>query len=301
MKNDQLNGLIALKAVAEKKSFTLGAEHLGISASAVSQSIKLLEKRVGVALLTRTTRSLSLTEAGEQFINQAGPALDQVLIALDNIGTFTERPSGVLRLNLPRAAYPNLIEPLIFSFTKKHPQVVVELFFDDDLSDVVGQGFDAGVRLSEMMSQDMVAMRLLGPIRFVTVASPKYLNKMGRPKYPKDLLAHNCIRMRLGKSELYDRWEFEEKGKEFQVEVKGSLIYNDSLLVVNAALKGAGITYCIEERIKDKIEAGKLEVVLSQYAAISGGFYLYFPKRSQVLPKLRAFVDHIKKETLTKQ
>jgi DNA-binding transcriptional LysR family regulator len=215
---------------------------------------------------------------------------------MDSIGTYAEHPSGLLRLNLPRAAYPNLIEPLIASFTKKYPEVTVELFFDDDLSDVVESGFDAGIRLSEMMARDMVAMKILGPMRFVVVGSPKYFNKMGRPKHPKDLLAHNCIRIRLGKNDLYDRWEFEDKGKEFQVEVKGSLIMNDSVLIKNAVLQGIGVTYTAEELVADQIGSGKLEVVLSQYAAISNGFYLYYPKRSQVLPKLRAFVDHIKSE-----
>ncbi|MDR3606673.1 MAG: LysR family transcriptional regulator [Oligoflexia bacterium] len=297
MQTDQLNGLIALKAVADKKSFTDGAELLGVSTSAVSQSIKQLEARLGVALLARTTRSISLTEAGARFLDQAGPALEQILSAMENVGSYAEHPSGLLRLNLPRAAYLNLMEPLITSFIKKYPEVTVDVFFDDDLSDIVGSGFDAGIRLSEMMAKDMVTLKLLGPVRFVVAGSPKYFNKMGRPKHPKDLLSHNCIRMRVGTNELYDRWEFEDKGKDFQVQVSGSLIFNDSILVVNAALQGAGITYCVEERIRDKIESGKLEVVLGQYAAISGGFHLYYPKRSQVLPKLRAFVDHIKSES----
>jgi DNA-binding transcriptional LysR family regulator len=298
MKTDQLNGLIALKAVADKRSFTGGAETLRVSASAVSQSIKQLETRLGVALLARTTRSISLTEAGARFLDQAGPALEQILSAMENVGTYAERPSGLLRLNLPRAAYPNLMEPLITSFTKKYPDVTVELFFDDDLSDIVGSGFDAGIRLSEMMAKDMVTLRLLGPLRFVVAGSPKYLNKMGRPKHPKDLLSHNCIRLRVGPNELYDRWEFEDKGKDFQVEVSGTLIFNDSVLIKNAALQGVGVTYGAEELIRDKIESGKLEVVLGQYAAISGGFHLYYPKRSQVLPKLRAFVEHVKSENM---
>jgi DNA-binding transcriptional LysR family regulator len=227
-------------------------------------------------------------------LSEAGPALDQILQAMESIGSYAERPSGLLRLNLPRAGYPNLMEPLITSFTKKYPDVTVELFFDDDLSDVVERGFDAGVRLSEMMDKDMVALKLLGPVRFVIAGSPKYFNKMGRPKHPKDLLSHNCIRMRLGDNELYDRWEFEEKGKEFKVHVSGSMILNDTALMMNAALGGTGLIYYAEELIRDKIESGKLEVVLGQYAAISGGFYLYYPKRSQALPKLRAFVEHVK-------
>jgi DNA-binding transcriptional LysR family regulator len=296
MQTDQLNGLIALKVVAEKRNFTTAAQILEVSPSAVSQAIKQLEHRLGIALLSRTTRSTSLTEAGEQFLSQASPALDQILTAMENVGAYAKKPSGLLRINLPRAAYPTVMAPLIASFAKKYSDVTVELFFDDELSDVVGQGFDAGIRLSEMMARDVVAMKLLGPLRFVVVGSPKYFNEKGRPKHPKDLLSHNCIRMRVGENELYDRWEFEQKGKEFQVHVNGSLIANDTVLMINAALEGTGVLYYAEELIRDEINSGKLEVVLDRFVAMSDGFYLYYPKRSQVLPKLRAFIEHIKRE-----
>lgn len=296
MKTDQLNGLIALKVVADKRNFRAAAEALGISPPAVSQTIKQLESRLGVALLARTTRSTSLTEAGARFLEDAGPAIDQILGALGNVGTYAEKPSGLLRINLSRATYHLIMAPLIAGFAKKHPEVTVELFFDDDLSDVVGQGFDAGIRLSEMMAKDMVAMKLFGPLRFLAAGSPKYFSKAGRPKHPKDLLSHNCIRMRLGGSELYDHWEFENKGKDFKVHVGGNLILNDPVLAIDAAIQGLGVLYYSAEQIADKVASGKLEVVLEQYAANSDGFYLYYPRRSQVLPKLRAFVDYIKSE-----
>jgi DNA-binding transcriptional LysR family regulator len=296
MKTDQLNGLIALKVVAEKKHFAAAAQILGVSPSAVSQTIKQLEQRLGVALLFRTTRSTNLTEAGERFLDQAGPALDQILNAMENVETYAEKPSGLLRLALPRAIFPTLVRPLIASFAKKYPDVTVELCFNDDVSDIVERGFDAGIRLSELLAMDMVALSLSGPIRFVTVASPKYFNEMGRPKHPKDLLSHNCIRTRFSDAEIYDQWEFESKGKEFRVQVEGSLILNDSVLVVNAALAGLGVVYYPEELVRDEIAAGKLEVVLKQFAAASDGFYLYYPTRSQVLPKLRALIEHIKTE-----
>jgi DNA-binding transcriptional LysR family regulator len=291
----QLDGLLALKVVAEQRNFTAAAKALGVSPSAVSQIIKQLEHRLGVALLLRTTRSTSLTEAGERFLNQAGPALDQVLAALENVGSFAEKPSGLLRLNLPRQIYLFYLAPLILSFTRKYPEITVELFFEDQQSDVVATGFDAGIRISDILAKDVVAIKLWGPIRFVTAASPEYLAKMGRPKHPKDLLSHNCIRPRLGAG-LYERWEFEQKGKEFHVQVKGSLILNDSLVMLDAAVNGAGIIYSTEDAIKDKVREGKLEIVLDQYACSSAGFYLYYPKRSQVLPKLRAFIEHIKSE-----
>jgi len=290
---DRLSGLLALKMVAETRNFTAAAKTLGVSPSAVSQTIKQLEQRLGVALLSRTTRSTSLTEAGERFLNQAGPALDQILVALENVGAYAGKPSGLLRLNLPRQVYPFYVAPLVKSFTKKHPEITVELFFEDQQSDVVGKGFDAGIRLSDILAKDVVAIKLFGPVRFVTAASPKYFDKMGRPKHPKDLLSHNCIRPRLGVG-LYEKWEFEHEGKEFQVQVRGSLILNDSLLMLEAALDGAGIVYSTEDAIRNEVRSGKMETVLNQYACTSTGFYLYYPKRSQVLPKLRAFIEHIR-------
>lgn len=292
MQNDQLNGLIALKMVAEKKSFTLAAESLDISPSAISQIIKHLETKVGVALLSRTTRSTSLTEAGEQFLNQTGPALEQIFAAFENVGDYSKKPSGLLRINLPKAVYKCFLAPIVKSFTEAHPEITVELFFEDAKSDIVEQGFDAGIRLSDILAKDMVAIKLMGPVKFVTVASPAYLDIMGRPKHPKDLLAHKCIIMRLGGG-LYDRWEFESKGKDFEVQVKGQLIFNDPAMIQHAGLEGNGIFYSAECSIQKEIEEGKLEVVLDKYISSSTGFYLYYPKRTQVLPKLRAFINHI--------
>lgn len=296
MNSDQLSGLMALKAVAEKENFTLGAELLGISPSAISQAIRQLEKRLGVALLSRTTRSTKLTEAGERFLQEAGPALDQIITAMNNVGTFAEKPSGTLRLNLPRIVYPNILEPMVLSFAKKYPEITVELYFEDELSDIVSGGFDAGIRLTELTAKDMVAFKIFGPIKHVVVGSPKYFKNNPRPKNPKDLLSHNCICFRFGKASIYDRWEFEHKGTESQVQVKGSIISNDSFAMLNAALNGIGLAYYIEETIKDELKSGKLEIVLDSYASKGDGFYLYFPKRSQVMPKLRAFIEHVQIE-----
>lgn len=300
MNSDQLNGLIALKAVAEKRNFTLGADALGISPSAISQAIRQLEKRLGVTLLSRTTRSTSLTEAGERFLKEASPAIDQILAAMNNVGTYAEKPSGKLRINLPRVTYPNILEPIVESFIKKYPEITVELYFEDELSDLVEGGFDAGIRLTELTAKDMVAMKIYGPITHVVVGSPKYFNKMGRPKHPKDLLNHNCLNFRFGKATVYERWEFEQKGKEFQIQVQGSMISNDSFSLLNSAVNGLGVVYYIKEMIEDKIKSGKLEVVLEQFACKGEGFYLYYPKSSQVLPKLRAFIDHIKEQNKEK-
>lgn len=297
MQNNQFDGLIALKVVADKRNFAAAAGAMGISPSAMSQVIKQLENRLGVALLSRTTRSTTLTEAGERFLNLAGPSIDQILAALEAVSNYAEKPAGLLRINCPKLIYFSFLAPLVKSFNKKYPEVTVEIFFEDQASDVVENGFDAGIRLSDILVKDMIAIKLFGPVKFVTVASPKYLNKMGRPKHPEDLLSHNCIRIRLGATNLYDGWEFEEDGEEFRVQVKGSLIFNDSFVILDAAREGAGIMYVNEAAVANDIKSKKLEIVLGDYAASSAGFYLYFAKRSQVLPKLRAFIDHIREET----
>jgi len=294
MQLDQLNGLVALKVVAETRNFTAAARVFGVSPSAVSQTIKQLELRLGATLLSRTTRSTSLTEAGEIFLNQAGPALDQILLALDNLGANANRPSGLLRLNLPRHVYAFYLAPYIASFMKKYPDIHVELFLEDQQSDVVAKGFDAGIRLSDLLAKDVVAVKLFGPVRFLTAAAPKYLDRVGRPKHPKDLLTHDCICPRLGES-VYDRWEFESKGREFQVHVKQSLIINDTYMMLDVAADGMGVVYGTDIAVRDRVRRGELEIVLEQYAASSSGFYLYYPKQSQVLPKLRAFIEHIKR------
>lgn len=296
MNQNVLDGLVALKLVAEKRNFTAAADELGISPPAISKIIKQLESRLGLALLSRTTRSTSVTEAGERFLNQAGPAIDQILSAMKDLGTYAAKPAGLLRLNLPRFSYAAYLTPRIASFLREYPEVSVELFFEEVASDVVEKGFDAGIRDSDILAKDMVAIKLFGPIRFVIVGAPQYFNKMGRPKHPKDLLSHNCIRVRVDDDWIYDRWEFDQKGKAFQVQIKGSLISNDTAMALNAASAGMGLMYVTENFAQGNIASGKLEIVLNQFSATSDGYYLYYPRRSQVQPKLRAFIEHLRKD-----
>jgi DNA-binding transcriptional LysR family regulator len=293
MDKDQLDGLLALKLVADKRNFTAAAKTLRVSPSAISKMIRQLEARLGVTLLTRTTRATSLTEAGERFLSQAGPALELILAAMRDAGSFAEKPAGRLRLNVPQLIYPNFLKAVVASFVKKYPDVTVELFFENAATNIFERGFDAGIRVSDILAQDMVALKLLGPVRWVIAGAPKYFEKFGRPEHPKDLLSHDCICVGAG-DRVYDRWEFENEDKEFAVQVRGSLIVNDATLALDAALDGFGLLYANENAIIDKVEAGKLEVVLDKYAAISTGIYLYYPQRSQVHPKLRAFIEHVK-------
>jgi DNA-binding transcriptional LysR family regulator len=297
MNQNVLDGLVALRLVADKRNFTAAANELGISPPAISRIIKLLEGRLGVALLSRTTRSTSLTEAGERFLSQAGPALDQILTAIKDLGTYATRPAGLLRLNIPKFSYVSYLAPIIASFLRKYLDVSVELFFEEVASDVIEKGFDAGIRDSDILAKDMVAIKLFGPIRFVIVGAPKYFNKWGRPKHPKELLSHNCIRVRVADDWIYDKWEFQQKGKAVQVQVTGSLILNDATLALNAASDGLGLMYVTEDVAQEKIKSRKLELVLNQFAATSDGYYLYYPRRSQVQPKLRAFIEHLKTQS----
>ena len=298
MNRNDLDGLLALKIVAEKRSFRAAADELAVSSAAISKTIKQLERRLGVSLLTRTTRSTNLTEAGDRFLNQAGPGLDQVLLAIKNVGNYAEKVSGVLRLNLPRAIYQPFIEPLVASFSKKHPDVTIDLYFSDQTEDVIQNGFDAGIRHSDILAKDMTAVRISGPIRFVVAGSKKYLEKMGRPNAPKDLLTHNCLRFRFGNASVYERWEFGDRKRDIQVQVKGPLIMNDPLLLATAAVNGLGLIYSLEDTIRPELKSGKLETVLDNYAPSSEGYYLYYPNRTQQQTKLRAFVDHIRESQL---
>jgi DNA-binding transcriptional LysR family regulator len=258
--------------------------------------IKQVERRLGVALLSRTTRSTSPTEAGARFLEQAGPALDQILAAIRGIGSYAQKPAGLLRINLPRSTYHSRVDRIVETFAERYPEITVELYFEDESSDIVESGFDAGIRHADILAKDMIAVKLFGPLRFVVVGSRRYLAKRGRPKAPKDLLAHDCIRLRFGATSIYDRWEFENRGRDIQVHVTGSLVINDPLLAVEAAVAGRGLTYTVDNAVEELVRAGQLEEVLAPYAPESAGYYLYFSQRSQTQPKLRAFVEHVRSQ-----
>jgi DNA-binding transcriptional LysR family regulator len=293
MDRNEFDWLLALKLVAEKRNFAAAAVELRITPSALSQGIKLLESRLGVALFSRTTRTTSLTEAGEKFLERAGPAMEQILAALQEVGTYAKKPSGLLRVNTLRYAYSSFLAPQITSFSQKYPDISVEVVLEDSPSDVFDKGFDAGIRLSDILAKDMVAVKLFGPIRWVVAGSPKYFKKNNPPTHPKDLLLHNCIRVRSG-DEIYDKWEFEREGKAFEVQVKGAFILNDPVLAADAALDGAGLVYVTEDVIQDRVNSGKLKIILSEFSPKSSGYYIYFPRHAQRQPKLRAFIDHLK-------
>lgn len=279
--------------VAERRSFTAAAAELGLTAAAVSHSIKQLEARVGVALFARTTRDVALTEAGLRFLELARPGaaqIEQAFAAAQSLGT---EPSGLLRLNLPRVALAGIIKPLLDGFCAAYPQVALEIAVSDKLVNIVEEGFDAGIRVGEMIEADMVAVRLLPPFRYCVVAAPAYLAAHGTPARPADLRHHQCINYRQPSRGTLYRWELTDvDGREVEIAVSGQIITNDSGVMMLAAVKGKGLAYTVDPTAAPLIAEGRLQRVLEPFCPSSPGFFLYFPSRAQVMPKLRAFIDY---------
>jgi DNA-binding transcriptional LysR family regulator len=273
-----IDGLPAFLLVAERRSFKAAAQELGVSPSAVSQTIRTLEKRLGVALLQRTTRSVGLTEAGERFLHWARPALEGLGQALDAVSSLAEKPSGLLRLNASRGFIGAVINDVLPAFLSANPDVQVEIWADDGLTDIVAEGFDAGFRLGESLEADMIAVRVSPPFRFAVVGSPDYFARHGRPKEPQDLIRFPCIRFRQTTSQSIYRWEF----------MAGTAVNSA------AALNGIGLAYVAEPLVWKEIEEGSLEPVLEEYLPMTPGVFMYFPGRAQAMPKLRAFIDHMR-------
>jgi DNA-binding transcriptional LysR family regulator len=290
---NQLDGVEALLRVAERRSFRAAANDLRVTPSAVSQTIRALEARIGVALLARTTRSVGLTQAGELFVERARPAFGDLVAAYEAARTLGDRPAGLLRINAPRAVIPMLIEPVLAGFCALYPDVEVELFAEDGFTDVAAGGYDAGIRLGEFLQADMVAVRMSPPFRFVVVATPDYLDRRGRPERPADLRGHDCIRTRMGSGAL-PPWDFVDGNRQVSVAVSGPLIVNDIAINLGATLRGIGLSYEAEPLIEQHVADGRLEIVLDRFAPTSPGVYLYYPSRTQVLPKLRAFIDYMR-------
>lgn len=285
--------LQALLAVARTKSFTSAARELGVSRSAVSQSIRQLEEQLHVVLVQRTTRSMALTEAGRRLVENVAPAFAQTAAALTAVSAKPGEAVGRLRLSVPHGALPLIIEPVLPVFRARHPRVEVEIFAEDRFVDIVASGFDAGVRLSEAIERDMVQLRLTEPHRFVIVGAPKYFAKRSRPQRPEDLLDHECITFRGTNGALY-AWELERGRKTWQIPVRGSVVVNEGLLCVMMARLGLGLAYALEPSVRDEVRRGELETVLDPYAPTVPGFFLYYPSHAQRSLPLKLFADTAK-------
>ncbi|PTL82397.1 LysR family transcriptional regulator [Vitiosangium sp. GDMCC 1.1324] len=292
-----LNALNAFLAVARRRSFAAAASELRISPSALSQSVRQLEARLGVPLLSRTTRSVALTEAGRLLFEQAGPAVNQALEAMKAAAARTGEVTGKVRLTVPEIAVPLVITPVLPRFHARYPRVEVDIQVENRRADIVAEGFDAGIRLEEFLERDMVHVRLTEAFRFVVVGAPSYLERRGTPEKPKDLLAHDCICYRSPTTGALYPWEFERGKKSWRVPVSGSIAANTETIMVAMAEAGLGLTYAFEPSVLPQLKHGSLRLVLEPYAALVPGFFLYFPSRAQVSPAFRAFMDTAREVT----
>ncbi|HTO18595.1 MAG TPA: LysR family transcriptional regulator [Pseudomonas sp.] len=280
-------------AVAEAHNFRAAADHMGVTRSAVSQGIRRLEDGLGIALVQRSTRHVRLTEAGERLYRQVAGPLSMIDSALEDT-VADGPPRGLLRVAVTSIAERFLSGPLIASFAEAYPGVTLDITVTDDEADIVGAGFDAGVRLGEVIEQDMVAIPITGPQRQVVVATPDYLTRHGTPMHPRELVAHRCIGWRPAPGVAPYRWEFTENGRDFDVAVEPQITTNDMLLMVRTALASGGITIGMEETFRPYIVRGELVPLLEAYLPPFPGFYLYYPSRHNQPPKLRALVEHVR-------
>lgn len=288
-----LPAVVAFARVAHHASFTRAADELGVSASALSQTVRALEAQLGVRLLHRTTRRVALSEHGARFLERVRPGLAQIEAAFLDLDTVRERPAGRLRLTLPRVVADQLVMPWLPAFLARYPQIEVELCVDPALVDVVAEGFDAGIRLGECLARDMIAVPL-GPMqRQVICAAPAYFRRHPPPQTPADLVDHDCIVHRMSNGRRM-AWEFTRDGRDFEVEVSGTLVFNDSGLTHAAALAGMGLAQGFESVVAADVAAGRLVRVLDDWQQPFAGFYLYYPAREHLAPKLRAFIDHMR-------
>ena len=288
-----LDGVEAFLAVAQHRSFRRAAGELGVTPSAISQAVRALEARVGAALFIRTTRSVGLTEAGQRFLARAKPAFEELVAASDAARELGQRPAGLLRLSVPRAVVPILLEPLIASFCQAYPEVEVEIAASEELVDLAAKGFDAGVRLGQFIAADMIAVPMTRPFRLVIVGSPAYLARRDRPGRPDDLRHHACVRMRRSGGAIA-LWSLNDNGRGTEIAVSGPVIANDFPTMLGAAVEGVGLAQVPEPVAAEAVKAGKLVHVLDRFAPMAPGVFLYYPRHRQMMPKLRAFVDHVK-------
>ncbi|WP_407353522.1 LysR family transcriptional regulator [Luteimonas sp. R10] len=288
-----LNLLRMFLAVAEAASFRAAADALGVTRSAVSQGIRRLEDGLGVALVQRSTRSVRLTEAGERLHRQVAGPLRTVGAALEE-AVDDGPPRGLLRVNVSSIAERFLSGPLVASFAEAYPGITLDVTVSDDAIDLVAAGFDAGVRLGEVIEQDMVAVPLTGPQRQLAVAAPAYVQAHGTPRHPRELAAHRCIGWRPAPGVAPYRWEFSEGGRDFDVAVDPQVTTNDLRLMLRTALAGGGITFGLEENFRQWVRSGQLVPMLEDYLTPFAGFFLYFPSRHNQPRKLRALVEHVR-------
>jgi DNA-binding transcriptional LysR family regulator len=295
MLREQLDELAAFAVVGEERSFTKAAVRLGVSRSAISHSMRTLEERLGVRLLARTTRTVAPTEAGTRLLAQIGPALHDIEAALDEIGELRAKPAGVVRLIAPPIVLATLLGPKLAAFARDYPDVVLDVIsVDQTRPDLVKGGFDAGIHLGEFLQRDMVAVKVSRDQRAAVVAAPSYFASRPKPRTPRDLTAHRCLRYRMGPDGPVYRWEFERRGKPVTVAVSGPLVSNDVELMIRAAVDGLGLAFALEDYVTEHLAHGRLVRVLDDWCPPFDGYFIYYPSRRHQPPALQALVDALR-------
>jgi DNA-binding transcriptional LysR family regulator len=288
-----LDGVGAFLSVAQHRNFRRAAADLGVTPSAVSQAIRVLEARVGAALFIRTTRSVGLTEAGQRFLSRAKPAFEELVAASEAARELGQRPVGLLRLAVPRAVVPLILEPVIASFCQAYPEIEVEIAASEEMVDLAARGFDAGIRLGQFVAPDMVAVRLTAPFPLMVVGSPAYLRGRKRLERIEDLRGHACLRLRRSNGSIAP-WPFVDGNKTLEAIVSGPLIAHDYSTLLGAAIQGVGLAQVPAPLARAAMADGRLRALLTPFAVTSPGVFLYHPGKRQVLPRLRAFVEHVR-------
>jgi DNA-binding transcriptional LysR family regulator len=290
MKRDDLYDLAAFAVVAEQRSFTRAAAELGMSQSALSHAIRALEERLAVRLLSRTTRSVSTTEAGETLLRSVRPALDEIASGVDAVGASRGTPSGTVRITATKHAATSVLMPVLPKFFGAHPGIRVDILVDDNLTDIVAERIDAGIRFGDIVEKDMIAVRIGPDIRMAVVGAPSYFADHPAPRTPRELSDHRCINYRHVRSGGLYAWDFEDKGRSFQVRVEGPLALNNADLVRDAALAGQGLAYVYDDEVAADVKAGRLKRILQKWSPTFPGYYLYHTSRRQTPPALAALI-----------
>lgn len=294
MRTGDLGELAAFVAIAEEGGFRRAAARLNLTPSTLSHSLRSLEGKLGVRLVSRTTRTVALTEAGHALLRRIGPAFASIETAVETVNDFRDHPAGTIRVSVPRTVAARVLAPKFRAFTERYPDVTLEIAAENGFVDIVRQGFDAGIRLGESLERDMIAVRVTPDLATAVVASPDYFARFPPPETPRDLHRHRCVGWRrIGSGALY-RWEFEKDGRALSVAVNGPLVLDDPDLMVEAALDGVGLAYSTEQHIGGHLASGRLVRVLEDWCPPYPGFFLYYPSRRQAPAALRALVDMLR-------
>lgn len=294
MKRGNLDDLRALVAVAHERSFTKAAAKLGVSQSALSQTIRQLEARLGVRLLTRTTRSVSVTDAGERVVGTVAPRIEEIDAELDAVRESREKPAGTIRVTATEYATDAILLPKLARLLRDYPDLKLEIFIDYGLTDIVAQRFDAGVRSGEQVASGMIAVRIAPDMRMAVVGSPSYFKDRSEPKKPQDLIGHNCITLRLPTHGGLYAWEFEKAGRELRVRVEGQLTFNTTAQMLNASLAGLGLAYVPEGMAQPYLARRRLKRVLEDWCPPYSGYHLWYPSRRQSSAAFALLVDSLR-------